>query len=122
MQRYSLHARELMLPCDELSCIVSLGPVPINSDSRLLCPSRSRTVLPQEFDLRHGRDEYPSDVSDTDCEDSSYITKKKPNLKTSALLSTEIIGSIYTETLFILVIMLLGTFRQRSAPSTTLSL
>ena len=52
--------------------------VPRNSDCRLLCPSRKRTILTQEFDLHHGRDEYPSDVSDTDCEDSCYITKKKP--------------------------------------------
>ena len=73
--------REPVLPDSELSCIVSLGPVPGNSDCRLLCHSRTRTILPQEFDLRHGRDEYPSDVSDTDGEDSCYITKKKTKPK-----------------------------------------
>ena len=69
---------------------MSLGPVPTNqcktdrarvrspvrdpaaeshfNNHKLLCPSRQRAILPHGCDQRYGRDEYASDVSDTDVE------------------------------------------------------
>ena len=47
---------------------ISLGPVPSNSVYKILCPSGRRAILPHSCDQRYGRDEYASDVSDSDVE------------------------------------------------------
>ena len=47
---------------------MSLGPVNTNSVCKVLCPSGRRAILPHSCDQRYGREEYASDVSDTDTE------------------------------------------------------
>ena len=69
-------SRERMLPSGESLYTISLGPVPKNSDCKMLCPMRLRAILPHQCDQRYGRDEYPSDVSDTDNEGTMYIGRK----------------------------------------------
>ena len=39
-----------------------------NKNTKMLLPVRRRAILPHDCDQRHGREEYPSDVSDTDDE------------------------------------------------------
>ena len=83
--------REHMLPIGEPLFAISMGPVPKNSDCKVLCPMRPRAILPHDCDQRYGRDEYPSDVSDSDCEGSIYIVKKKKNLNRRTTLDPNII-------------------------------
>lgn len=90
--------RDVSAPIGDISYIVSLGPVPANSDRRLLCPMRPRAILPNECDLRHGRDECPSDVSDSDCEGPKYIVKKGKNQRVS--FDTDLTICYYRATIY----------------------
>ena len=57
---------------------LSLGPVASVLDSKLLlCPSRPRAMLPTTVDLRYAREDYASDVSDTDGECEVTIIKRR---------------------------------------------
>ena len=86
------------LPLPGGSFIMSLGPVPNNqcktdhtrvrspardpvaeshaTNYRMLCPSRPRTILPHGCDQRYGRDEYASDVTDTEDECEVIIKRR----------------------------------------------
>ena len=66
-------SHECPIPGFQLMHTVSLGPVPEHLNSKLLLPSRRRAILPHDCDKRYGRDEYASDVSDTDAEPDIII-------------------------------------------------
>ena len=87
---------------------MSLGPVSVLEDSKLLMPSMRRAILPHELAERYGRQECGSDVSDTDAE-PEIITRrfgclrdKSKKLKHNRRITfhSELVAHYYPDTIY----------------------
>ena len=89
-------------------CTVSLGPVAPMQESHLLMPSMRRAILPHDIAERYGREEYASDVSDSDIE-PIIVTRRYGCLRDKSkqlrhnrriIFHPEIVAQYYPDTIY----------------------